>query len=83
MVLDLPISAQDGPRTLPDITGLKVVWLLERGLPFPHWFSVFFTRSNAEFQILRTDINLVGVDPAALGATVFILDAFDPKIYAK
>ena len=80
VVLDLPFSAQDGPRTLPDIAGLKVVWLLERGLPFPYWFSVFFTRCNAEFQVLRTDINLVGVDPASLGATVFILDNFDPKI---
>ena len=83
VVLDLPISAQDGPRTLPDIAGLKVVWLLERGLHFLHWFSVFFTRCNAEFQVLRTDINLVGVDPASLGATVFILDTFDPKICAR
>ena len=83
VVLDLPISAQDGPRILPDIAGLKVVWLLERGLLFPHWFSVFFTRCNAEFQVLRTDINLVVVDPASLGATVFILDTFDLKICAK
>ena len=83
VVLDLPISAQDGPRAPPDIAGLKVVWLLERGLPFPYWFSVFFTRCNAEFQVLKTDINLAGVDPVSLGARVFILEAFDPKICAK
>ena len=71
VVIDPSILAQDGPKILPDIAGLKVVWLLERGLPFPHWCSVFFTRCNAEFQVLRTDINLVGVDLASLGATVF------------
>ncbi len=80
MVLDLPISAEDGPNTLPDISGSKVIWLLERGLPFPHWFDTFFARCNAELKVLKTDRNLVGVDPVSLGATVFILETYDPEI---
>ena len=79
-VLDLPISAEDGPNTLPDISGSKVIWLLERGLPFPHWFDTFFARCNAELKVLKTDRNLVGVDPVSLGATVFILETYDPEI---
>jgi len=80
VVLDLPISAEDGPNTLPDISGSKVIWLLERGLPFPHWFDTFFARCNAELKVLKTDRNLVGVDPVSLGATVFILETYDPEI---
>jgi signal transduction histidine kinase/ActR/RegA family two-component response regulator len=83
VVLDLPVSVEEGPSTLPDISGSKVVWLLERGLPFPHWFETFFTRCNAELKVLKTDRNLVGVDPASLGATVFILETYDPEIVDK
>ena len=83
VVLDLPVSVEEGPSTLPDISGSKVVWLLERGLPFPHWFETFFARCNAELKVLKTDRNLVGVDPASLGATVFILETYDPQIVDK
>ena len=80
VTLHMPMLAQKGPINHPDIKGLKVVWLLERGLPTPHAVATFINRCGAEFMLLQADRNLAVVNRAVLSATVFVLDTPDAAI---
>jgi CheY-like chemotaxis protein len=80
VTVNLPISAEEGLSTQSDISGLNVVWLLEKGLAAPYWIETFLTRSKAKFELLIVDRNLAGIDLDSLAATVFVLDTYDAEI---
>ena len=80
VTVNLPVSAEEGLSTQSDISGLNVVWLLERGLAAPYWIEAFLTRSNAKFELLVVDRNLAGIDFDSLAATVFVLDTHDAEM---
>ncbi|MDG2406849.1 MAG: ATP-binding protein, partial [Paracoccaceae bacterium] len=80
VTVNLPMSAQEGPSTQPDISGLKVVWLLERELPVPYWMETFLTRSNAKYELLKVDRNLAGIDLESFDETAFVLATLNTDI---